>query len=173
MYSGYYWIKFAKGKTDCFKLLKEWKKQVETQTSLKVGVLGIDGGTEFAQAVKLFQQSQLLEWCKEEGIILAHTALGTPWLNGRSERAGRTITERAQTALLQRSVPERLWPFAEESVVIVINLLPTRANPDYELPHEWLAKVLGLNKHVQFLYIIHLQSYLSTAYIYIKGKDQV
>jgi hypothetical protein len=173
MYSGYHWIKFAKEKTDCFRLLKEWKKQVETQISLKVGVLGIDGGTEFAQAVKPFQRSKLLEWCKEEGIILAPTTPGTPWLNGWSERAGRTITERARTALLYQSVPERLWPFAEESVVIVTNLLPTRANPNYESPHERLAKALGLNEQAQFPYIMHLRSYLSTAYVYIKSKDRV
>jgi hypothetical protein len=36
-----------------------------------------------------------------------------------------------------------------------------------------LAKALGLNKHAQFPYIMHLRSYLSTAYVYIKRKDQV
>src|SRR5580692_1150613 len=40
-------------------------------------------------------------------------------------------------------------------------------------PHERLAKALGLNEHAQFPFIMHLRSYLSTAYVYIKGKDRV
>jgi hypothetical protein len=104
--------------------------------------------------------------------LMSAGQLRTSWLNGQSEQAGRTITEKARTVLLQRSVPERFWPFAEESAAMVTNLLPTRANPSYESPYERLAKALGLNEHVQFPYIMHLQSYLSTAYVYIKSKDR-
>ena len=47
VFLGYYWIKFVKDKSDYLKAIQNWLAMVKRQTSLKVKVIGLDGGIEF------------------------------------------------------------------------------------------------------------------------------
>jgi len=50
------WVYFLKNKYDVFFVLKRWKKEVETQTGLKIKCLKSDNGGEY-------DNSQFKEFC--------------------------------------------------------------------------------------------------------------
>jgi Pol polyprotein len=162
-YSGYHWIQFFKTKSDAIEGVIEWVTAIELQTGLTVQVLHFDGE---------FDTTQLKAWARLKGIQLEVTVAHTSEQNGRSERAGRTIMEAARTSLIQANLPEFLWPYAEESAVYVINLLPTSSNPNNQSPHERLCQFLNLTDASQ-PYIRHLRTFGCTAYVHIKAETRV
>lgn len=173
VYCGFHWVKFAAEKSDCLDLIKQWLAMVERQTNLKVKMIGLDGGTEFGQSSTEFQKGKLTTWTDELGVEVWRTPKHTPWMNGKSERAGREIMAKARTLMIANAIPEHLWPFVVESVVKVLNLLPTRANPDMKSPHEAFAEGVGIPQSSVKPYIRHLRTYFCDAYYYLKKQDRV
>ena len=108
VYSGYHWIKFCQHKDDALVLLQQWVTQIERQTSRKIKVVGIDGGPEFGQATEEFKRSKLATWAAGLGISIFKTTPYTPWMNGKAERAGRSLVEKARTMMIAYNLPERL-----------------------------------------------------------------
>ena len=160
---GYHWIQFFKNKSDACNGIIEQVIAIELQTSLKVQILHFDGE---------FDTKDLNTWAKGKGIQFEVTVPYTSKQNGRSERAGRTITEAARTSLLQSNLPKFLQPYAKESAVYVINLLPTLANLDSQSLHERLCRYLNL-KNTFDPYIQHLRTFGYTLYVHIKKEKQV
>ena len=173
VHSGFHWVKLAAEKSDCLKLIKQWLAIVERQTNLKVKMIGLDGGTEFGQSSKEFQSGKLTTWTDAQGIEVWKTPKHTPWMNGKSERAGKEIMTKARTLIIANAIPEHLWPFVVESVVKVLNLLPTTANPDIKSPHEVFAEGVGIPQTSVKPYIRHLRTYFCDAYYYLKKQDRV
>ena len=61
VFLGYYWIKFVKDKSNCLKAIQNWLAIVKRQTSLKVKVISLNGGTEFGQGNRDFQRGKLID----------------------------------------------------------------------------------------------------------------
>ena len=172
VYSGLHWIKFCRTKDDAYTILKEWVKWIERQTDRKVKIIGLDGGPEFGQSTSEFQKSKLTTWAKGEGIQIFKTTPHTPWMNGKAERAGRNILDKSRTMMIAHGIPEHLWPFVLESVVNVLNLLPTTVNTDMASPYEVFAKGVNMPEDALKPYIRHLRSYFCHAYYYVKPEKR-
>jgi hypothetical protein len=59
-----------------------------------------------------------------------------------------------------------------ETIVMVSNLLPTKANPENISPHERFATVMGMPEEARKPYIRHLRTYFCHAYYYIKPQKR-
>jgi len=77
-------------------MFKRWKKEVETQTTLKVKCLKSDNGGEY-------DNSQFKEFCSENEIIMTKTDPGTLEQNGVAERTDRTLNEIARCISLVKT----------------------------------------------------------------------
>ena len=55
-------------------------------------------------------------------------------MNGKIERAAREVVEKTWSAVLAYSILEVLWTFVMETVIQVMNVLPTRANEGSRSP---------------------------------------
>jgi len=66
---------FLKEKSEAFKVFKEWKTLLESQTEKKIKRLRTDNGLEF-------YNHQFDEFCKAEGIARHKTMVNTPQQNG-------------------------------------------------------------------------------------------
>jgi hypothetical protein len=168
--TGYHWLKFSKDKDAAQSILKQWITQIEVQTGLKVQNVGMDGGPEFGQGTKLFSAAPIRKWLESRGTILRTTTPDTPWYNGKIERAGKSITSYARTALIASLLPGTLWPFAEETAATILNLLPSQTDPDWRSPHERWATGIGLPEADRKPYIKHLRVFGCAAFVYIKPK---
>ncbi|KAA8622110.1 hypothetical protein SMACR_00052 [Sordaria macrospora] len=171
--SGHHWVDFCTIKGEAFTKLKQFKKWIELQTGLKVKVVGLDGGPEWRLPTKEFQNSQLYKWANEEGVQIYKTTAHTPWMNGKSERAGAIIMERSRALMIDLNIPPHLWSFVVQSVVIVMSLMPSKANPEGKSPHELLCRAIpGYPENEIKPWTRHLRSYFCTAYYYIKPQNR-
>jgi hypothetical protein len=166
--SSFHWARFTKTKGDAYIHIIEFFDMVETQTGIKIKVFGFDGGSEFGQGVKEWENGKIYTWAKSKGVEIYKTTAETPWMNGKSERAGRTICERARAIMIQHKIPQLLWPFVVDSVVKVLNLLPCSANPEHQSPHEVFCRSVNMPEEAIKPYIKHLRSYFCDAYYFIK-----
>lgn len=171
MSTAFRWGKFTKDKSDAFTLLTEFVTWLEKQTGRSVKVIGVDGGTEFGFGTKEFQNSKLVKWGKARGTTIFKTTKHTPWMNGGPERSGRVIMERARAVMIEHNIPWNLWPFIFDSVIKVLNLLPTRSNSELYSPTKAMQIDLGLPEDNTQLR--HLRSYFCAAYYYIKPANRV
>jgi hypothetical protein len=119
-----------------------------------------------------FKKSNIMTWAIKEGIQIFKTTPHTPSMNGKAERAGRIILDKTRTMMIAHGIPEHLWPFVLESVVNVLNLLPTTVNPDTASPYEVFAKGVNMPEDALKPYIRHLRSYYCHAYYYIKPEKR-
>jgi len=85
---------FKKINLMCFLCLKGWKRDVKTQTGLKVKCLKSDNDGEY-------DSSQFKEFCSENEIRMIKTVLGIPEQNGVAERMNKTLNERARCIRIQ------------------------------------------------------------------------
>jgi len=172
VWSNYHWIKFARTKSSVLEALVDWVEMIYTQTERRVKIIGIDGGTEFGQASKPFADSRFDAWIRSKGIVVFRTTPHTPWMNGKIERAAKDIVEKTRATIITYNIPERLWPFVMETVVQVVNLLPTKANPLSQSPHERFATALQMPVEARQPHVGHLRAYFCEAYYYIKPQKR-
>jgi hypothetical protein len=97
----------------------------------------------------------------------------TPWINGKAKRAGKEILDKARTLVIDNKIPKYLWPFVEESVVRILNLLPLIANKRNVSPYEIFAKSIGIPETLVKLYIRYLRTYFYDVYYYVKLQDRI
>jgi len=162
-YSGFYWVYFMRTKDEGLKGIKSWKFQVENQCRLPVQMVHCDWGKEFGG-------NNYEEWTNAVGVCARRSSPHTPQQNSKGERSGGIITAGARCAIIDSGAPEFLWPFAEEYMAHVNNLLPSKSNPDNESPYERMAKYLGLNSTP---YIAHLRLWGCVVYIHKKPHKNV
>ncbi|GAB1319489.1 hypothetical protein MFIFM68171_09699 [Madurella fahalii] len=172
VWSNYHWVKFARTKGEAFNALRDWIEMIYTQTNERVKIIGIDGGTEFGQASRPFSDSIFDAYIRSKGIVVFRTPSHTPWMNGKIERAAKEVVEKTRTTIIGYKIPERLWPFVMETVVQVINILPTKANPASRSPQERLATALNMPESARQPYIRHLRAYFCEAYYYVKPQKR-
>ncbi|GJS02112.1 zinc finger, CCHC-type containing protein [Tanacetum coccineum] len=69
---------------------------------------------------------EFLDHLKEHGIIAHHTPPYTPQHNGVSERRNRILLDMVRSMMSQTTLPKSLWDYALESVVRILNTVPTK-----------------------------------------------
>lgn len=113
-------VYFLKSKGEVFECFIKFKALVETQTGMKIKMLRSDNGLEYVN--KNFQV-----YLAQHGIIHQKTVPYSPAQNGVSERANRTVVEKARCMLQDACMDKRFWAEAVQTAVYIKNRTPTKA----------------------------------------------
>ncbi|KAJ0808584.1 putative RNA-directed DNA polymerase [Helianthus annuus] len=116
-FTRYMWIFPLKQKSDVFAIFKQFVAMVERQFQSKVKSVQTDWGGEFRNLPSFFSPL---------GIIHRRSCPHTSEQNGFVERRHRHVVETGLTLLAQSGVPSRFWHFAFDTVVYLINRMPSR-----------------------------------------------
>ncbi|XP_021609063.1 uncharacterized protein LOC110612592 [Manihot esculenta] len=100
-----------------FYRFKTWAKN---QSKCKMMVLRSDNGKEYTSY-------QFNKFCEEARIEHQLTTPYTPQQNGVSERKNRTIMEMTRCLLHEKNLPKKFWAEAANTVIFLLNRLPTKA----------------------------------------------
>ncbi|KAD1826795.1 hypothetical protein E3N88_42252 [Mikania micrantha] len=119
-YSRYMWVYLLKSKDEAFTKFKQFKIQVEKETSYAINMLRTDRGGEF-------NSQKFNEFCQEEGIRRQFSAPHTPQQNGVVERRNRTILRMTRSLLKTMKVPDSFWGEVVRHSVYLLNRVGTKA----------------------------------------------
>ena len=89
-------------------------------------------------------------------------------MNSKIERTARDILDKTRSTIVAYKIPEHLWPFVMETVIQVMNVLPTRANDCKSSPQEIFAKAINMPTSAHQPHIRHFRAYFYEAYYYVK-----
>jgi Reverse transcriptase (RNA-dependent DNA polymerase)/gag-polypeptide of LTR copia-type len=131
------WIYTCACKSDITTIFQRFRIRVENLLSTKIKKVQCDGGTEFKPLMRLHPDITFQISCPH-----------TPQQNGLAERKHRHIVELGLANLFHASIPLHYWDYIFESVVFVINRLPStttgsispfeklfKQQPDYNFLH--------------------------------------
>ncbi|KAJ9561084.1 hypothetical protein OSB04_006244 [Centaurea solstitialis] len=116
-YSKFMWIFPFKLKSEVFQIFKNFMIMVERQFNTKLKHVQTDCGGEFRNLSSFFQSL---------GIIHRLSCPHTSEQNGIVERRHRHVVETGLTLLAHSHVPHRFWNYAFDTVVYLINRMPSR-----------------------------------------------
>ncbi|KAG8481238.1 hypothetical protein CXB51_026069 [Gossypium anomalum] len=117
------WIFFLKQKSDVFEAFGKFKAMVENQVGCRIKILRIDNGVEYLS-------DRFKRLCEQAGIHHQLTTVYTPQQNGVCERKNRTVMNMARCLLFQSKLPNSFWAEAINSLVYLLNKLPTHTVKD-------------------------------------------
>ncbi|CAG9133521.1 unnamed protein product [Plutella xylostella] len=127
-----------KAKSEVFVKFLEFKHLVENQTGERIKVLRSDNGREYVN-------TDMLTYLKDNGIVHQTTVPYNPQQNGVSERANRTIIEKARSMLKDSNLPLAYWGEAVNTAIYLKNRVPTQALQN-RIPEElWTKKKVNLS----------------------------
>jgi hypothetical protein len=109
-YSGLIWMIPIVSKAEVADRIIAWHRAIETKTGYKMVEFHSDNGSEFIN-------SKLKEHFSKTGTAMTQSPVGTPQLNGKAERANRTVPNGARTVLFAANLPKKLWAKAIGSVL--------------------------------------------------------
>ncbi len=162
------------GRTVDLHQVQEFVNFLESQTSRKVKILGLDCGPEFGLSTKELQNSKLATWAHARGLEIYKTTPHTPWMNGKIERAGRVMMEYSRAVMIEHKIPRYLWPFVVENIVSRFSTYcqqePTHTT---RAPHEVFSRAVNMPEEARKPYLKHLRSYFCPTYYYIKPQKRV
>lgn len=131
-------VYFLKTKNETFDKFREYKAEVEKQTSRSIKCLRSDNGTEYCNG-------KFHNFLKSAGIKHQTTVPYTPEQNSVAERANRTIIEKARTLLSEAKLSKKYWAEAVNTVVYLKNRSPTKALTD-DVPEKlWTGKDIDVS----------------------------
>ena len=111
---------FLKLKSEVAVVFERFKVQVEKQSGLSIKNVRSDNGSEYTS-------NEFEKICREAGIIHQFSCPYTPQQNGVSERKNRTVMEMARCMVAEKGLPKSFWAEAVNTVVYLLNRLPTKA----------------------------------------------
>ncbi|KAJ0523146.1 putative RNA-directed DNA polymerase [Helianthus annuus] len=109
---------FSKLASEVFENLKYFYELVLTQFKRKIKMFRSDNGTEFIN-------NQMVDFCKQKGIIHQTSCSYTPQQNGVVERKHRHLLNVARTLMFQSGLPLKFWSDCVLTAVYIINRLPS------------------------------------------------
>ncbi|KAF5812881.1 putative RNA-directed DNA polymerase [Helianthus annuus] len=112
------WCYMLKNKAEVFENLKYFYELVLTQFKRKIKMFRSDNGTEFIN-------NQMVDFCKQKGIIHQTSCSYTPQQNGVVERKHRHLLNVARTLMFQSGLPLKFWSDCVLTAVYIINRLPS------------------------------------------------
>jgi GAG-pre-integrase domain len=114
-YSRFTWIYFLKNKSDALLAFTQFKLQVENLLNTTIKILRTDGGGKFLPIAKTFPQIMHQTSCPH-----------IPQQNGAAERKHRQIVELSLATMSHSSIHVRYWDAIFNSIVYLINRLPSQ-----------------------------------------------
>nr|CAN63433.1 hypothetical protein VITISV_033829 [Vitis vinifera] len=114
------WIYFLTCKSEVADVFLRYKAMVENQSEYRIKVIRSNNGTEYTS-------EKFNKFCEDAGIDHQLTAPYTPQQNGVVERKNRTIMEMTRCLLHEKELPKSFWAEAANTVVFLLNILPTKA----------------------------------------------
>ena len=124
---------FIKVKSEVFEKFREFAAYAERATGRKIKALRTDNGTEYLS--RAFQAH-----LKEQGIRHQTSVPFCPSQNGVSERANRTLVEKARTMLQHAGLDQRFWAEAVHTACRLKNVSPTSSLQDITPQEAWSEK---------------------------------
>ncbi|KAL0462995.1 UNVERIFIED_CONTAM: hypothetical protein Slati_0187100 [Sesamum latifolium] len=117
-------------KSEAIGRFKEYRLEVENQTSRKIKALRSDRGGEYLSG-------EFIDYLKENEILSQWTPPGTPQLNGVAKRRNRTLLDVVRSMMSFTELPPSFWGHALEMVVKLLNISPSKSIPQtpYEIWH--------------------------------------
>ncbi|KAK4380816.1 hypothetical protein Sango_3028700 [Sesamum angolense] len=97
-HSQYGYIYLMRYKSEAFVRFKEFRLEVENQTSCKIKILRSDRGGQYLS-------SEFIDYLKKNGIVTQWTPLGMPQLNGVDERRNRTLLDMIRSMMSLTELP--------------------------------------------------------------------
>lgn len=131
-------VYFLKHKHETFDKFREYKAEVENETSKSIRVLRSDGGGEYCNG-------KFKDFLKSAGIKHQTTVPYTPEQNSVAERSHRTIIEKARTLLSEAKLPKQYWAEAVNTVVYLKNRSPTKAVKGAVPEEVWTGKKVDVS----------------------------
>ncbi|KAL0284484.1 UNVERIFIED_CONTAM: hypothetical protein Sradi_7196500, partial [Sesamum radiatum] len=119
------WYKF-----EAFGRFKEYRLEVENQTSRKIKALRSDRGGEYLSG-------EFIDYLKENGILSQWTLPQMPKLNGVAERRNRTLLDMVRSMMSFTELSPFFWCYALETTAELLNIAPSKTVPQtpYEIWH--------------------------------------
>ena len=146
------WVYLLSKKSDVFYNFKLWKAMVERQTRKNVMILRSDAGGEYID-------SEMKQWCSEQGILQEFTQTDTPQQNGVAERFNRTLMEAVRAMLYGAGLSKGFWGEAVLCANHTRNRSPSRSINENKTPFEMFT---GRKPTV-----FHLRTFGCPAYVHI------
>ena len=114
---GFFFLNFKSEVADVF---WKYKALVENQSGVVMQAIRTNNGTEY-------NFERFNNFCEEASIEHQLTAPYTPQQNGVVERKNRTIMEMTRCLLHEKGLPKKFWDEAANTIVFLLNRLPTKA----------------------------------------------
>ncbi|GJY15594.1 retrotransposon protein, putative, ty1-copia subclass [Tanacetum coccineum] len=118
-FSRYGYVYLLKHKHEVFETFKVFQKEVENQLGKTIKSLRSDSRGEY-------MSQDFLDHLKDHGIIAHCTPPYTPQHNGESKRRNRTLLDMVRSMMSQTTLPKSFWDYALETVVRILNMVPTK-----------------------------------------------
>lgn len=123
-----------KDSTSVLQMIKTYNEFCKNHYGDSIKTFRSDNGKEY-------RNDQVAEYFRLNGISSNYTVRYTPEQNGVSERANRTVVERAKAMLSQSRLPKHFWAEAVRTSVYLKNVSPTKALSEAITPYEaWHGK---------------------------------
>ncbi|KAJ0493602.1 putative RNA-directed DNA polymerase [Helianthus annuus] len=125
------WLFLLKFKHEASRCLKDFQKMVKTQFGKNIKKIRCDNGGEFTS-------NDMVNFYKDNGILLETTCPHTPQQNGVVERKHRHLLETARALRFEANLPKRFWGECVLTAAYVINRLPSKVignKTPFELLH--------------------------------------
>ncbi|MBW0512781.1 hypothetical protein O181_052496 [Austropuccinia psidii MF-1] len=129
-HTSFKFTRFLKHKSDALKEFIAVKNLIETTQGTKIKKIISDRGGEFFN-------SEFQRLAYESGFVHVTSPPYTPQLNGFSERANRTILEKARCLLLEAKLPNSYWAEAVKHATLLTNLIPTPSRENLSPAQLW------------------------------------
>lgn len=150
-------IYFLKSKGEVFECFKNFKALAENQSNRKIKILRGDNGCEYVN-------NRFQAYLKEHGIVHQTTVPYCPAQNGVSERANRTIMEKARCMLQDAGLDKQFWAEAVKTAVYIKNRTPTKAVMGVTPEEKWSGKKVDVS---------HLRIFGCLAYALVHNRKKL
>ncbi|RVW26923.1 Retrovirus-related Pol polyprotein from transposon TNT 1-94 [Vitis vinifera] len=140
-FSRYMYLYILHNKNEALEAFKVFKAEVEKQCGKQIKIMRSDRGGEYYGRYLEDGQSPgpFAKFLQEHGIVAQYIMLGSPDQNGVAERRNRTLLDMVRSMLSSLKLPRFLWTEALETVVYILNRVPTKVVPKtpFELLKYW------------------------------------
>ncbi len=120
-YSGFITIYLLKFKSEVIESFKEYFWRTKRMFNYGINEIRCDNGTEYTNR-------EFRNFCREKGIRIGYTIPYTPQMNGKAERIGRTLMDKARTLLVSAGLEGKYWSEAMLCAAFLTNRVPNCYN---------------------------------------------
>jgi hypothetical protein len=152
-YSGFSWDFYCKTRkpAESAEHLRTLAKLLKTQYNIKIKVIESDGE---------IIRDEIATFCREKGISVEPSAPNTQSQNGKAERSGGVVKDKARS--MRGHLPENLWPEINQAAVYLLNRIPSEKlswRSPYEVFHTTAAYRNGIVTGPKVPNLSHLRVY--------------